>query len=192
MKGLSQIKSRLGQGRAGFRQKIKLPMSPLINKPIVKLKKKTNSTHARNGATKNNFKCSSIHDKVILQTRSSNDSGFRLGKRKTMQDISREIPMYPDSMYRPPPKPTEIPFQEIFRNLSDLDMDIKENSPYQEGVISKMYQRPDKLYFQEPQELDILINTGKLVHPTFLQEQADIDNILEIIQRKVPAGTHLP
>ena len=30
----------------------------------------------------------------------------------------------------------------------------------QEGVISEMYQRPDKSYFQEPQELDSLINTG--------------------------------
>ena len=31
-----QIKPRSGQGRAGLRWKTKLPMSPLVNKPIVK------------------------------------------------------------------------------------------------------------------------------------------------------------
>ena len=58
-----------------------------------------------------------------------------------MQDISREIPAYADPIYMPPPKPTEIPLQEIPRKLTDLDTDInmhfKENSPYQEGVISE-------------------------------------------------------
>ena len=29
-------------------------------------------------------------------------------------------------------------------------MDFEENSLFQEAVISEMYQRPDKLYFQEP------------------------------------------
>ena len=46
-------------------------------------------------------------------------------------------------------------------------------------------------YFQEPQELGSLINTGKLVQK-FLQKQADIDRILKIIQRKVLKGMHLP
>ena len=61
-------------------------------------------------------------------------------KRKTIQDISREIPTYPDPIYRPPPKLTKITLQEIPRKLMDLNMDInmdfEENSPYQEGVIS--------------------------------------------------------
>ena len=40
VKGISQIKPRLGQGRGGLRWKIELPMSPLIDKPIVKLTEK--------------------------------------------------------------------------------------------------------------------------------------------------------
>ena len=28
----------------------------------------------------------------------------------------------------------------------DINTDFKENSPYQEGVISEIYQRPDKSY----------------------------------------------
>ena len=80
-------------------------------------------------------------------------------KRKSIQDIRREIPAYPDSIYRSPPKPTEIPLQEIPRKLKDFDtdvnMDFKEDSPYQEG--------PNRSYFQEPPELVSLISTGKLV-----------------------------
>ena len=59
--------------------------------------------------------------------------------------------MYPDPIYRSPPKPTETPIPDIPRNLSDFDQEIKtdfrENSPFQEGMISEMYQRPGKSYF---------------------------------------------
>ena len=92
---------------------------------------------------------------------------FRTNKRKTIQDISREILAYIDPIYRPPPKAAEIPLQEIPRKLTDLDtyinMDLKENFPFEEGVISEMYQRPSRSYFLEPPEMDSLINTGKLV-----------------------------
>ena len=54
-----------------------------------------------------------------------------------------------------------------------------------------MYQRPDRLYYQEPQELESPINMGRLVQK-FSPKQADIDIILKIIQRRVLKGTHLP
>ena len=54
-----------------------------------------------------------------------------------------------------------------------------------------MYQRLDKSYFQEPQELESLINTSSLVQK-FLMKQADVDKILNIIQRKVLKRMHLP
>ena len=76
-----------------------------------------------------------------------------------------------------------MPIPEVPRSLFDFDpeinTDFEENSPYQEGVISETYQRPDKSYFQEPQELGSLINTGRLVQK-FLLKQADIDKILKI------------
>ena len=73
----------------------------------------------------------------------------------------------------------------------DINMDFEENSPYQEDVISEMYQRSNKAYFQESKELVSLINTGKLVQK-FLLKQAELDKILKILQRKVLKGTHLP
>ena len=57
--------------------------------------------------------------------------------------------------------------------------------------MSKTFQRLDKSFFQEPRELGDLINKGNLIHK-YLPKQADIDKILELIQRKVLKGTHLP
>ena len=54
-----------------------------------------------------------------------------------------------------------------------------------------MYQRPNRVYFLEPLELESLVCTGKLVQ-NLLPKQTDIDKILEIIQRKNLKGTHLP
>ena len=99
----------------------------------------------------------------------------------------REIPFNPDPIYRPPPKPTEnlqSPKIESKTETSPrIDLEFKENSLYQKGIISETYQRPDKSYFQEPKELENLLNIGKLVQK-YLPKQADIDKILEIIQQK--------
>ena len=52
----------------------------------------------------------------------------------------------------------------------NINFDFKENSPFQEGVISETFQRPDKSFFQEPKELGDLIDSGKLVQK-FLPKQ---------------------
>ena len=72
----------------------------------------------------------------------------------------------------------------------DIDLDFEENSPFQEAIVSETYQRLDKSFFQEPKELNILVNTANLILK-FLLKQADIDKILKVIQRKVLRGTHL-
>ena len=53
-----------------------------------------------------------------------------------------------------------------------------------------MFQRLGKSFFQDPKELDNLINVGTLIQKC-LPKQTDIDRILHIIQRKVLKGTHL-
>ena len=73
----------------------------------------------------------------------------------------------------------------------ELAMDFEDSSSFQEGMISEMYQRPDMSYFPEPQELESLIYTGRIIQK-FLPKQADIDKMLEIIQREVLKGMHLP
>ena len=72
----------------------------------------------------------------------------------------------------------------------NINFGFKENSPFQ-GVMSKTFQRLDKSFFQEPKELGDLINKGNLIHK-YLPKQTDIDKILDVIQRNVLKGTHLP
>ena len=73
---------------------------------------------------------------------------------------------------------------------SDINLDFEEIFPFQEGIISETFQRPDKLLFQEPKELSDHINTSNLIQE-FLPKQADIDKLLKVIQRKVLKGMHL-
>ena len=73
----------------------------------------------------------------------------------------------------------------------DINKDIEENSPYQEGIISEIYERPHKSQFVDTPELTDLISTENIVQK-YLPKQADIDKILKVIQRKVLKGTHLP
>ena len=73
----------------------------------------------------------------------------------------------------------------------DRKVEIEENSPFQEGIISEIYERLDTSYVQEPQELKDLIDSTQLIQK-FLPKQTDIDKILDIMKRKVLKGTHLP
>ena len=73
----------------------------------------------------------------------------------------------------------------------EINKDFEENSPYQEGMISEIYQRPNRSQLIGPPELVDLIDTNKIVQK-YLPKQIDIDKILKVIQRKVLKGTHLP
>ena len=87
--------------------------------------------------------------------------------------IIKDIPFYPDPNYKPPPKAIRTPMPESSQSSESTDInpeiniDFKENSPFQEGVILEIYQRPDKSFFQEPQELEDLINIGNLTQKVF-------------------------
>ena len=54
-----------------------------------------------------------------------------------------------------------------------------------------MYQSPDKSHFHETPEIQSQVDTGKL-GAKILAKQSDFNKILEIMQRKVVQGTHLP
>ena len=70
----------------------------------------------------------------------------------------------------------------------EINKDFEEKSLYQEGIISEIYQRPDKFQLLEPPELADLVNTKNIVQK-YLPKQTNIDKILKIIQRKVLKGT---
>ena len=108
----------------------------------------------------------------------------------------RPSPPYHDTYSRPPLRPPDVTNlidsqKDLLDNDLDRKVDIEENSPFQEGIISETYERLGTSYIQEPYELTDLIDTTKLIQK-FLPKQTDIDKILDIIKRKVLKGTHLP
>ena len=72
--------------------------------------------------------------------------------RKKVQSKNREQPFYSEPIYRPPPRPPDNLRPNCLESESDrkykIDIEFEENSPHQEGIISEVYQRPDKSYFQ--------------------------------------------
>ena len=77
------------------------------------------------------------------------------------------IPMNPDQMPKPIPRLPERVIQNERQTDLDLDLeinrDIEENSPYQEGIISEIYQRLHKSQLVDPPELTDLVNTERIV-----------------------------
>ena len=76
---------------------------------------------------------------------------------------------HPNQIVKPMsiPKPLEKVSQDDKSVDLELDLEIntdfEENSPYQEGIISEIYQRPDKSQIVDPPELKDLVNTERIV-----------------------------
>ena len=112
--------------------------------------------------------------------------------------INNQKPFSPDVLLHLDPLHKPSPIQQnrsevgLVNQNASINLDIEENSPFQEGIISETIQRLDKsFFFQYPKRLEDLIDMGNLIHK-FLPGQTDIDKILHIIQRKVLKGTPLP
>ena len=118
-------------------------------------------------------------------TNSTCDRGINNDK-----SCSPDVLLHPDPLHAPLPKQQNV--DKLFPTNQDtsINLDIEENSPFQEGIISETMQRPNKTFFQNPKRLEGIIDTGNLIHK-FLPKQTDFDKILHIIQRKVLKGTHL-
>ena len=167
--GISE-KPWVGQGRAGLRRRN--PESDHINQPSDVTQgipggskivtEKTNSSQGTN----------SMHDRAI----------------NNVNPFLPDVPLHPDPFHKPS-SPQENT-NKINQN-SNINLDFEKNSPFQEGIISETIQRLHKSFFQNPKALEDLIDKENLMH-RFLPKQTDIDKILQIIQRKVLKGTHLP
>ena len=184
---------RIGKGRAGLRRKVKV-LQPISSPHLLPAQSITE--HASKAVmplpepTNQSQSCvqPQIMPRPLLQHQPADPT--RIGPKIQ----HRPSPPYYDPYMRPPPKPPDTidPLdsqKDLLENDSDRKVEIEENSPFQEGIISEIYERPDTLYVQEPQELKDLIDTTKLIQK-FLPKQTDIDKILDIIKRKALKGTH--
>ena len=192
-------KPRIGQGRAGLRRKVNTlqpiplpqqpptqPMMKHIQKAVMPLPEPINQSQSH--IQSQNLPRPLSQHPLVDPTHIPHQIGPKIQHRLTPSDH--------DPYARPPPKPPDVldPLDN-WKDLLDKDLDrkveIEENSPFQEGIISEIYERPDNSYMQEPQELTDMIDTTKLIQK-YLPKQKNIDKILDIIKRKVSKGTHLP
>ena len=184
---------RIGQGRARLRRKVKalqpIPLPHLLpGQPITEHISKTVMPLPKLTVQSQSCIQPQIIPRPLLQYQPVDPT--RIGPKIQ----HRPSPPYYNPYVRPPPKPPDIidPLdsqKDLLENDSDRKVEIEENSPFQEGIISEIYERLNTSYVQEPQELKDLIDTTKVIQK-FLPKQ--MDKILEIIKRKVLKGTHLP
>ena len=185
----SVVKPCIGQGRAGLKRKRSHPINQTIKPPSEMSQKIPGETKIEAGKT--NW----IHSKDPMHIINNTDEGMA-----HTRPLILDVPFHPSPTYRPPPKPIRsyMPKRQESSQSSmsveyinpDINLDFEENSPFQEGIISETLQRPGKSLFQEPKELNDLINTGNLIQKV-LPKQTDINRILKVIQRKVFKGMHL-
>ena len=71
-----------------------------------------------------------------------------------------------------------INLHHFIKYKSNINLDFEDNLPFQEGIISETIQRLDKSFFQNPKELEDLVDKGNLIH-RFFPKQRDIDKILK-------------
>ena len=165
----------IGQGRAGSKMKKPDPINQAINKPS-KLSQE-------------------IPGRTKIETRKTN-SMHTTSNTVNNNPFIPDVPFHPDPLLRPkhPTKHNLTPEQnsQNVQNINpNINFDFVENSPFQGGIISETLQRPDKSFFQNPKELGDIIDKKNFIHK-YLPRQTDIDKMLEVIQRKVLKGTHLP
>ena len=177
----SMERLHIGQGRAGLRRKRPDPINQPINQPSNLSQKIPGRTEIETGKTNH------IHTKDL--THSINNMSRKMANK---DPLIPDVPFHPSPLYRPPPKVQSSQSSTSIEDINpNINFDFEENSPFQEGVMSKTFQRLDKLFFQESKELEDLVNKGNLVHK-YLPKQTDIDKILKVIQRKVLKSPPLP
>ena len=160
----------IGQGRAGLRRK---PEADCITQSSDVTGRILERSKIATGKTNIPQHISATHDRGI-----NNDKSF-----------PPDVPLLKHPLHEPLQKKQNVTSPQDWK--TEINLDIEENSPFQEGVILELIQRPDKSFFQNPRKLEDIINPDNLIHK-FLPRQADIDKILHIIQRKVLKNTHLP
>ena len=128
------VKPWIGQGRAGLRRRsepdhINQPsdVTGRISGGSKIVTEKTNSSQHTNG----------MHDRAI-----NNNKSF-------LPDVLLHL----DLLHKPSPIQQNIDKVNCINQNSNINLDIEENSPFQEGIISETIQRPDKSFFQNPKKI---------------------------------------
>ena len=133
----------IGQGRAGLGRK---PEADYINQPSDVTRRILERSKIATGKTN-----SPQHTSAVLDRGINNDKSF-----------PSDVPLLLNPLHKPLQKQENM----VSPNdqNTDINLDIEENSPFQEGVISEIIQRLDKSFFQNPKRLKDIVDMGNLIH----------------------------
>ena len=129
-KGITE-KPHLGQGRAGLRRK---PEPDHINQSSDVTRRISERSKIVTGKTNSPQHTYSMHDR-----------GINNGK-----SFPPDVLLHPDPLHKPLPKQQNA-VSPINQNTG-INLDIKENSPFQESIISETIQRLDRSFFSKPKK----------------------------------------
>ena len=116
----------IGQGRAGLRRK---PEADCINQPSDVTGRILERSKIATGKTNSPQHTSTIHDRGI-----NNDKSF-----------PPDVPLLPYPLHKPLQKKQNVASPND--QNTKINLDIEENSPFQEGIILELIQRLDKSFF---------------------------------------------
>ena len=96
--------------------------------------------------------------KIATGKTNSSQQTNNMHDRKTNNDksFSPYVLLHPDPFHKPSPIQQNIDKINKINQNTSISLDIEENSPFQEGVISETIQRLEKSFFQNPKGLQIL------------------------------------
>ena len=132
----------IGQGRAGSRRKRPDPIIQSINQPSNSSQKIPERTEIETGKTNH------MHTKDLMHS-----INIMSGKTTNRDPLIPDVPFHPGPVYRPLPRPIKqdmsyLQSSQSSTSTGDIDpninFDFEENSPFQEGIMSKTFQRPNK------------------------------------------------
>ena len=135
---------QMGQGRPGSRRRKPDPINQAISQPLYVTHIIPRGTKIVTGKTNSTQGANNMCDRLI-----NNNNPF-------MPDV----PLHLDPLLKPPKQQNT---HEISQN-PNINLDFKENLPFQEGIMSETFQSLDKSFFQNPKDLGDLINRENLIH----------------------------
>ena len=139
----------MGQGRAGLRRKHE---PDCIDQPSDVTRRISERSKITTGKTN-----------IPQHTNAACDRGINNDK-----SFSPDVLLHPDPLHKPLLKQQKVDKVIPTNQNTNINLDIEENSPFQEGIISET--RLDKTFFQNPKRLEDIIDMGNLIHK-FLPKQ---------------------
>ena len=140
----------IGQGRVRSRRKRPESINQSINKASNLSQKIPGRSDIESRKTNN------VHSKDL--THSINNTN---GKMTNRDPLIPDVPFHPSPTFNPLPGliKQNVSYPKSSQSSTDIDninpnFNFKENSPFQEGIMLKTFQRPDKSFFKSQKNWD--------------------------------------